>query len=80
MNEKELLSRIERSPDIMFGKPVIKGTRLPVEILLEKIAYGNDINEIKKDYPFITDIDIKAAILYAVKVLSLEEEYEVGRK
>jgi uncharacterized protein (DUF433 family) len=37
---KNLLSRIERTPEIMFGKPVIKGTRLPVDLLLEKLAYG----------------------------------------
>ncbi|MCM8779165.1 MAG: DUF433 domain-containing protein [Candidatus Omnitrophica bacterium] len=80
MNEKELLKRIERNPKIMFGKPVIKGTRLTVEILLEKLASGYTEKEIKQDYPFITDRDIKAAILYAAKILSLEEEFELVEK
>jgi len=40
MDEKEFLSRIERKPEIMFGTPVIKGTRLTVDLLLEKLPYG----------------------------------------
>ena len=79
MEEAKLLGRIERNPGIMFGKPVIKGTRLPVEVILEKIAYGYTEGQLKKDYPFITAQDIKAAILYASKVLSLEEEFETAK-
>jgi uncharacterized protein (DUF433 family) len=74
MNEKELLSRIEKNPEIMFGKPVIKGTRLPVDLILEKLAYGYTEEKILEEYPFITKEDIKAALLYASKVISLEEE------
>ncbi len=74
MNEKNLLSRIERKTEIMFGKPVIKGTRLPVELLLEKLAYGYTEEKLVEEYPFITKEDIQAALLYASKVLSLEEE------
>jgi uncharacterized protein (DUF433 family) len=54
MDEKGLLSRIERNPSIMFGKPVIKGTRLPVDIILEKLAYGYTEEKLKAEYPFIT--------------------------
>ncbi len=68
-----LLNRIETDPNIMFGKPVIKGTRLPVEIILEKRAYGETADEILKEYPFLKKDDIKAALLYAAKTLSLEE-------
>ncbi|MBI5740272.1 MAG: DUF433 domain-containing protein [Nitrospirae bacterium] len=68
-----LLTRIETNPDIMFGKPVIKGTRLPVEIILEKLAYGETEDQILKEYPFLKKEDIKAALLYAAKTLSLEE-------
>jgi uncharacterized protein (DUF433 family) len=75
MNEKELLSRIEKNPEIMFGKPVIKGTRLPVDLILEKLAYGYTEEKILEEYPFITKEDIKAALLYASKVISLEEEF-----
>lgn len=71
--ETKLLNRIETNPNIMFGKPVIKGTRLPVEIILEKLAFGETEDEILKEYPFIKKEDIKASLLYAAKTLSLEE-------
>ncbi len=75
MTEKNLLKRIVIDPKIMLGKPVIKGTRLPVEIIVEKIAYGETKEGLKKDYPFLTDEDIKAALLYAAKRLAHEEVY-----
>jgi len=71
--EKKLLNRIEANPKIMFGKPVVKGTRLTVEIILEKLAYGETEDEILKEYPFLKKDDIKAALLYAAKTISLEE-------
>ena len=74
-----LLERIEVNPQIMMGKPVIKGTRLPVEIILEKLAYGYTEEDILKDYPFLTRDDIKASLLYAAKVLALEEEYVMDK-
>jgi len=54
---------------------VIKGTRLTVEIILEKLAYGES-EEVLKEYPFLKKEDIKAAILYAVKTVSLEEVFQ----
>ena len=57
-----LLNRIETNPNIMLGKPVIKGSRLPVEIILEKLAYGETEDEILKEYPFLKKEDIKAAL------------------
>ncbi|MEK6690162.1 MAG: DUF433 domain-containing protein [Nitrospirota bacterium] len=68
-----LLNRIETNPNIMFGKPVIRGSRLPVEIILEKLAYGETEDEILKEYPFLKKEDIKAALLFAAKTISLEE-------
>ncbi|MBM4350118.1 MAG: DUF433 domain-containing protein [Deltaproteobacteria bacterium] len=53
MTERTLLKRIVVDPKIMLGKPVIKGTRLPVEIIIEKVAYGATPNDIQKDYPFL---------------------------
>jgi len=75
MEDKELLKRIERRPEIMFGKPVVKGTRLPIDLLLEKLAHGYTEDKILQEYPFITREDIKAALLYAAKILALEEEF-----
>ncbi len=75
MTEEKLLKRIVLDPKIMLGKPVIKGTRLTVEIIVEKIAYGETTEEILKDYPFITEDDIRASLLYAARRLSHEEVY-----
>jgi len=75
MKEEALLRRIEINPKIMLGKPIIKGTRLPVGILVEKIAYGATIEDLKKDYPFLKDDDIRAALLYAAKRIANEEVY-----
>lgn len=75
MRGKKLLARIEKNPKIMFGKPVISGTRLPVELLLEKLAYGHSEKKILEEYPFITIEDIHASLLYASRIISLEEEF-----
>jgi len=75
MKEESLLRRVEVNPKIMLGKPIIRGTRLPVDILVEKIAYGATMEDLKKDYPFLKDDDIRAALLYAAKRVALEETY-----
>jgi len=59
----------------MLGKPVIRGTRLTVEIIVEKLAYGQTFDDLKKDYPFVTEDDIRAALLYAAKSIAREEVY-----
>jgi uncharacterized protein (DUF433 family) len=76
MTEKTLLKRIVVDPKIMLGKPVIKGTRLPVEIIVAKVAYGATNNDLRKDYPFLKEDDIRAALLYAAKRIANEEIYE----
>lgn len=60
---------IEINPKIMFGKPVIAGTRIPVEIILEKLAAGQTTKEILKDYPKLRDKDIKAAVEFVNKLV-----------
>ncbi len=76
MTEKALLRRIAIDPKIMLGKPVIKGTRLPVEIVVEKVAYGATLDDLRKDYPFLKEDDVRAALLYAAKRIANEEVYE----
>lgn len=73
MTEKTLLKRIKIDPQVMLGKPVIKGTRLPVEIIVEKVAYGSSYQDILDSYPFLKVQDIQAALLYAAKTVSKEE-------
>lgn len=75
MNEKKLLQRIGVDPGVMYGKPVIRGTRLTVALIVEKLAYGATFEDLKEDYPFLTKEDIRSAMLYAAKSLSREEVY-----
>ena len=75
MTEEKLLKRIAIDPKIMLGKPVIKGTRLTVELIVEKIAFGAPVETLKKAYPFLTEDDVRAALLYAAKRLAHEEVY-----
>ena len=60
-----LKERIEINPRICNGKPVIKGTRIPVTILLEQLAERQSWDALLKVYPEITVEDIRAALLYA---------------
>jgi len=53
--------RIEQDPAIMDGKPVIRGTRVPVELLLRKLGAGRTVDEILVDHPRLTHDDIRAA-------------------
>jgi len=73
----ELLKRIEINTGILCGKPVIKGTRISVELILEKLASGYNFNEIVYDYD-ITEEDIKAAVTYAYELVANEEIIEVA--
>ena len=59
------LEHVVCDPDILGGKPTIKGTRVPVTLLLNLLGHGVTFAEIAEDYPEITEEDIKAALLYA---------------
>jgi uncharacterized protein (DUF433 family) len=56
--------RIEINPAIMMGKPVIRGTRIMVELILRKLAEGTSQGELLQDYPYLTTEDIRAAVAY----------------
>ena len=64
---------IEVNPQIMFGKPVIKGTRVTVELVLQKLAGGMTQDEIIKDHPNLKPEDIRAAQQFAADYLANEE-------
>jgi len=57
--------RIELDPKVCNGKPVIKGTRIPVAVILEQISEGETWEKIRANYPELTREDIRAALLYA---------------
>ena len=61
---EELLKRIVADPDILVGKPVIKGTRVPVYLIVELVANGMTTKQIIKEYPQLKEEDVKAALLY----------------
>jgi len=58
------MDRIEFNPKVCNGKPVIKGTRLPISVIIEQIAQGESWDDILKGYPELKKEDIKAALLY----------------
>lgn len=66
-------SRIEINPRIMLGKPVIRGTRIPVELLLRKMSEGASEADLLDGYPGLTVDDLKAAFAYAADTLAHEE-------
>lgn len=70
MNDEALLQRIVLNPAVLSGKPVIKGTRLSVEFILNLLAHGATIAEITSEYKGLTDDDIKACLLFAGESLS----------
>lgn len=64
---------IESNPKIMLGKPVIKGTRITVELILTKLADGFTARDILEMYPNLKEEDIKACITYAAQILQSEQ-------
>ena len=67
--------RIIIDPKNMLAKPVIPGTRIPVDLILEKLAARIDVEELLEDYPRLTKEDIQAALHYALEVIKGEEVY-----
>ncbi len=65
--------RIEINPDVMMGKPVIKGTRITVELVLSKLAEGATDADLLDAYPRLRLEDIRAAIAYAADTIAHEE-------
>lgn len=61
----DLTDRIELNPRVCNGKPVIKGTRIPVTVILDQIAEGESWDDLLTGYPGLTKEDIQAALLYA---------------
>ncbi len=63
---------IESNPDILYGKPVIINTRIPVDLILEKLASGDTIEELIEAYPKLTKDDIAACLLFAADSIKNE--------
>lgn len=67
--------RIVVNPAILAGKPVVKGTRIPVDLVLERLEEDTDTTLLFEDYPQLTDEDIKACLWYAKELVRGEEIY-----
>jgi uncharacterized protein (DUF433 family) len=76
MNQS-LDQRISTNPNLMAGKPVIRGTRIPVELIVRMLAQGVPEEEILREYPRLQPVDIRAALLYAANVLAGEAVFPV---
>jgi len=69
MKDEQLLKRITINPKVMVGKPIIRGTRLTVEYILNLLAHGATVAEILEEYEGLTQEDIQACLLFATKSL-----------
>ena len=70
MDEKELLRRITVNPEIFGGKPIIRGMRISVELVVSLLAQGETVEGILADYPDLTREDIQACLAYAHAVIA----------
>ncbi len=73
--DKNLASLIGINPDIMVGKPVIKGTRITVELILEKLVAGESYEQILEAHPHLSKEQILAASKYALDILKTEATF-----
>lgn len=73
MKDEQLLERIVINPKIKTGKPVIRGTRLTVDYILNLMAHGSTINDILVEYKGLTNEDIQACFLFATRFLENSE-------
>lgn len=72
---RDLLNRITFNKDILCGKPLIRGLRISVEMILELLAKGTTEEEILQDYPQLEPDDLRAALLYAHHMVAREDVF-----
>ena len=65
-------ARIVTDPDVMLGKPVIEGTRITVELVLERLAAGDSVDDVLVSYPFLVREQVLSAIAYAASIVKNE--------
>ena len=68
MTKEELFKRVSIDPNVCFGKPCIRGTRIWVSLIVDNLAAGISENEILASYPSLTKEDIRAALTYAAEL------------
>jgi uncharacterized protein (DUF433 family) len=70
---------ITSDPKVMMGKPTVAGTRITVELILEKLAAGETIEQILSEHPRLTEASVRAAIAFAVEVLRADVVYPMEK-
>ena len=78
MDREELLNRITVNPDVLVGKPTIRGMRISVEQILDALAAGVPEQELLEDYTALEADDIRAVLLYAREVVASERVYPIN--
>jgi uncharacterized protein (DUF433 family) len=73
MPAQDLLGRITANPEIFGGKPIIRGMRISVELVLSLLAQGEPVNALLDDYPDLEEEDIRACIAYAHAVIANDQ-------
>jgi uncharacterized protein (DUF433 family) len=77
--QKDLFERITVNPEVMVGKPTIRGMRITVEQILKSLAAGLSVKDLLEDYPELEKEDIKVALLYASELVEEERIYAVNK-
>lgn len=80
MSDESLLEHVTVDPAIMVGKPIIKGTRLTVEFILNLLGHGSTIQDIVDEYSGVTTQDVQACMLFASKSLEDASFMPLSRK
>ncbi|WKZ60356.1 MAG: DUF433 domain-containing protein [Cyclobacteriaceae bacterium] len=78
VSESPLLKRITINPEICHGKPVIRGMRYPVEVILDLLSSGMTHQEILEDYPSLEEDDILACLAYASKLTKVKSYHRAS--
>ena len=75
MDKQDILERIQMNPRVMTGKPVIRNTRIPVELIVRMVSQGISEEEILREYPRLELADIRAALGYSAMVVAQEDVF-----
>ena len=78
MIDQKLLNRITYNPEVMVGKPTIRGLRITVDQILKALAANINIQDILLDYPELEKEDIRAVFLYAGQLVEEERVFKIG--
>lgn len=76
--DRQLEQRVVADPKVMAGKPIIRGTRIPVELIVRMLSQGISESEILDEYPRLQLDDVRAALAYAAKVLADEDVFPLS--